>query len=51
MVAPISGRIPDPADMDDEAQREATVRALEYMDLKAGMAILLAGGLLINLTL
>jgi 3-isopropylmalate/(R)-2-methylmalate dehydratase large subunit len=39
MVAPISGKIPDPADMEDEAQRESTVRALEYMGLKPGTAI------------
>jgi 3-isopropylmalate/(R)-2-methylmalate dehydratase large subunit len=39
MVAPISGKVPDPADMEDEAQRESTARALQYMDLKPGMAI------------
>ena len=39
MVAPISGRIPDPADAEDENARDALTRALQYMDLKAGMAI------------
>ena len=39
MVAPISGRIPDPADAEDENTKDAQIRALQYMDLKAGMAI------------
>jgi 3-isopropylmalate/(R)-2-methylmalate dehydratase large subunit len=39
MVLPIDGVIPDPASMDNAAQRESTERALHYMGLKAGMAI------------
>ena len=39
MVAPISGKIPDPADSEDENAKDAITRALEYMDLKPGMAI------------
>ncbi len=39
MVAPISGRVPDPASFDQEADREAATRALAYMDLQAGMPI------------
>ncbi len=39
MVLPVDGVIPDPALMDNIAQREATERALHYMGLKAGMAI------------
>lgn len=39
MVLPIDGVIPDPARMDNAAQRESTERALHYMGLKAGMAI------------
>ena len=37
---PVSGRVPDPADAPDEAAREQTERALRYMDLEAGAAIL-----------
>lgn len=33
---PLSGRVPDPADIADETQRAAAARALEYMDLKPG---------------
>ena len=36
MVAPISGRVPDPASFDDAAERESAARALEYMDLRPG---------------
>ncbi len=39
MVLPIDGIIPDPASMDNAAQRESAERALQYMGLKAGMAI------------
>src|SRR5437764_7539246 len=39
MVAPISGRVPDPNSAPSEAERAATSRALEYMDLKPGTAI------------
>jgi 3-isopropylmalate/(R)-2-methylmalate dehydratase large subunit len=36
MVAPIDGRVPDPAAMDDPAAREAAERALRYMGLEPG---------------
>ena len=36
MVAPIDGRVPDPATYDDPAEREAVERALHYMDLEPG---------------
>ena len=36
MVAPISGRVPDPASFDDAAAKEAATRALQYMDLEPG---------------
>lgn len=39
MVLPIDGVIPDPAQMDNPSQRDATARALEYMGLEAGQAI------------
>jgi 3-isopropylmalate/(R)-2-methylmalate dehydratase large subunit len=39
MVLPVDGVIPDPARMTNPAQRESTERALQYMGLKAGMAI------------
>ena len=39
MVAPISGRVPDPASAASESERSATARALEYMDLKPGTAM------------
>ena len=39
MVAPISGRVPDPASFEEESERESATRALQYMDLKPGMAI------------
>jgi len=35
-VTPISGSIPDPDAMEDPGEREAAIRALAYMDLKAG---------------
>jgi 3-isopropylmalate/(R)-2-methylmalate dehydratase large subunit len=34
MVIPVNGRIPDPADASGEAERRATERALEYMNLQ-----------------
>jgi 3-isopropylmalate/(R)-2-methylmalate dehydratase large subunit len=37
--APVSGRVPDPADASSEAAREQTERALRYMDLEAGTAL------------
>jgi 3-isopropylmalate/(R)-2-methylmalate dehydratase large subunit len=39
MVVPIDGVVPDPADYDDPADREAVERALEYMGLEAGTPI------------
>jgi 3-isopropylmalate/(R)-2-methylmalate dehydratase large subunit len=36
MVAPIDGRVPDPASYDDPAERETVERALRYMDLEPG---------------
>jgi 3-isopropylmalate/(R)-2-methylmalate dehydratase large subunit len=33
MVVPVHGEVPDPADYDDPAEREAVERALVYMDL------------------
>ena len=36
MVAPIDGRVPDPASFDDPAEREAVERALRYMALEPG---------------
>ena len=36
MVTDITGRVPDPADFSDEADRRAAARALAYMDLKPG---------------
>ncbi len=38
-AAPISARIPDPADEPDAARRDNMERALAYMDLKPGMAL------------
>ncbi|MEK9947347.1 MAG: 3-isopropylmalate dehydratase large subunit [Alphaproteobacteria bacterium] len=38
-VAPINGKVPDPADAKDEAKKVAMERALDYMGLKPGMAI------------
>ncbi|HET9741321.1 MAG TPA: 3-isopropylmalate dehydratase large subunit [Terriglobales bacterium] len=39
MVAPITGRVPDPNSVQTEADRTAVSRALEYMDLRPGTAI------------
>ncbi len=39
MVLPVDGVIPDPAKMDNAAQRESVERALQYMGLRAGMSI------------
>ena len=39
MVAPISGRVPDPKSYDDAGDRESVERALEYMDLEPGAPI------------
>ncbi|MDA8233012.1 MAG: 3-isopropylmalate dehydratase large subunit [Magnetospirillum sp.] len=36
-VIPITGRVPNPADIADEAKRRAVQRALDYMGLAAGM--------------
>jgi 3-isopropylmalate/(R)-2-methylmalate dehydratase large subunit len=36
MVAPITAKVPDPADATTEIERHGFERALEYMDLKAG---------------
>jgi 3-isopropylmalate/(R)-2-methylmalate dehydratase large subunit len=40
MGIPISSRVPDPTDITDPAGRRALERALEYMDLTPGQAIL-----------
>ena len=37
---PITGRIPDPDDLADPNQKAALVKALTYMDLQAGTALL-----------
>jgi len=34
MVVPVTGSVPDPAETEGEAERRATERALEYMDLE-----------------
>jgi 3-isopropylmalate/(R)-2-methylmalate dehydratase large subunit len=39
MVAPVDGRVPDPAAYDDPAEREAVERALRYMALEPGTPI------------
>ncbi len=39
MVVPVDGRVPDPAAEPDPVKREGMQRALEYMDLKAGMPV------------
>ena len=39
MVAPITGRVPDPNSAASEGERSATQRALEYMGLKPGTAM------------
>ncbi len=38
-VAAITDNVPSPDDFEDEARKEATKRALDYMDLTAGMPI------------
>ena len=40
MGIPITSRVPSPADQPDASQRRALERALEYMDLQPGQAIL-----------
>lgn len=35
-VVPVTGVVPDPAEIDDETKRASKMRALEYMGLKAG---------------
>jgi 3-isopropylmalate/(R)-2-methylmalate dehydratase large subunit len=39
MVAPVGASVPSPEDFDSPADREATERALRYMDLRAGTPI------------
>ena len=39
MVAPVTGRVPNPANAADEAERNAWERAFQYMDLSADMSI------------
>ena len=39
MVLPVDGILPDPETMENESQRSAARRALEYMGLRAGMRI------------
>ncbi len=39
MVAPVDGRVPDPATFEDPAEREAVERALVYMGLDPGTPI------------
>ena len=39
MVAPVTGRVPDPASFPDAGERESVERALEYMALEPDMAI------------
>jgi 3-isopropylmalate/(R)-2-methylmalate dehydratase large subunit len=38
-VAPITGLVPDPADVTDEAARSQMERMLDYMDLRPGQAL------------
>jgi len=38
-VLPVTGRVPDPAEMATPDDQKATARALEYMDLRPGTAI------------
>src|SRR5437879_6575028 len=38
-VAPITGRVPNPADYEDPLKRAAVERALQYMQLKPGTAL------------
>ncbi|HWG36128.1 MAG TPA: 3-isopropylmalate dehydratase large subunit, partial [Terriglobales bacterium] len=39
MVAPVTGSVPDPAEIADAGVRQAAARALEYMALRPGTAI------------
>ena len=39
MVAPISGRVPNPGSFDDEGEKESAERALDYMGLEPGTPI------------
>jgi 3-isopropylmalate/(R)-2-methylmalate dehydratase large subunit len=39
MVAPVDGRVPDPAELEDPNEREALERALHYMALEPGTPI------------
>ncbi|GAC1319825.1 MAG: 3-isopropylmalate dehydratase large subunit [Chloroflexota bacterium] len=39
MVAPVSGHVPDPTEIPEEHERQATERALDYMGLQPGTAI------------
>ena len=39
MVAPVTGRVPDPASMEQAAQRESAGRALQYMGLEPNTPI------------
>jgi 3-isopropylmalate/(R)-2-methylmalate dehydratase large subunit len=39
MVAPVSGRVPDPSDYADAADRQAAERALAYMALEPGQPV------------
>jgi 3-isopropylmalate/(R)-2-methylmalate dehydratase large subunit len=39
MVVPVSANVPSPTDFENSADREATERALHYMDLQAGTPI------------
>jgi 3-isopropylmalate/(R)-2-methylmalate dehydratase large subunit len=39
MVLPVTAAVPDPADIDDPGDRDAVVRALEYMGLRPGQPI------------
>jgi 3-isopropylmalate/(R)-2-methylmalate dehydratase large subunit len=38
-VLPITGRVPDPAEIADEARRAAMTRSLQYMGLEAGIPL------------
>jgi 3-isopropylmalate/(R)-2-methylmalate dehydratase large subunit len=40
MGMPLAGRVPDPADIEDPNQRHALEKALRYMDLQPGQALL-----------
>lgn len=38
-ASPISGRVPDPVELENSSQRDAMLRALDYMDLRPGTAL------------